>query len=121
MAEIKQPLNPKTLEIALVGCPNAGKSSLLNAILKSQISAVSPKANTTYEDILGIYTNNNIQLLIHDTPGITKAFKNSKHYITKAWEVLNEVEKAVIVVDCVKSIDDKIKNALFRLNKISYN
>ncbi|EGR29656.1 solute carrier family 33 acetyl- transporter, putative [Ichthyophthirius multifiliis] len=56
LGEIEQPANPKTLELALVGAPNSGKSSLLNRLVNSRISAVSPKANTTSEEILGVYT-----------------------------------------------------------------
>lgn len=55
--------------IALLGPTNAGKSSLLNALLREKIAIVTPKANTTRTQITGIYTNNAMQLIILDTPG----------------------------------------------------
>ncbi|KAL4478964.1 hypothetical protein ABPG72_019401 [Tetrahymena utriculariae] len=123
LAEIEQPLNPKTLDVALLGPPNAGKSSLMNYIVKSQISAVSNKANTTYESILGVHTNleKQTQILFYDTPGITKQYKYSKAYVTRAWDILNDVNKAVFMIDGVKTLDDKIREALKRLNNLKYN
>ena len=51
------PLNSRSLDVCLIGPPNAGKSSLLNSITGKQVSAVSNKYNTTDEVIKGIYTN----------------------------------------------------------------
>lgn len=58
---------------------------------------------------------------MYDTPGITKQSRLSKNYVTRAWEILNDVEKAVFVVDGVKTLDDKVREALRRLNKLPYN
>lgn len=60
--------------IAIVGRPNSGKSSLLNAILGSELSIVTPKAQTTREKVLGIWTEEGLgQILFIDTPGIHRA------------------------------------------------
>lgn len=116
-------MNPRCLEIALIGSPNAGKSRLFNRLIESPVSAVSNKANTTYDSIIGYRTNhaNSTQLMLYDTPGITKTSKLSRNYITRAWEILGEVDKALFVVDAVKSIDDKLREALKRLNNLPYN
>ena len=59
----------KTAFIAIVGCPNVGKSSLLNAMLGQKIAIVSDKPQTTRTKIMGVLTRDNIQLVFTDTPG----------------------------------------------------
>src|SRR4051812_10274471 len=59
--------------VAIVGRPNAGKSTLLNRVLGAQVSVVTPKAQTTRERVLGIHTEPRGQLVFIDTPGIHRA------------------------------------------------
>lgn len=65
--------NFKSGFVSIIGRPNVGKSTLLNAILKEKIAIVSPKAQTTRNRIQGIYTTDNEQIIFIDTPGIHKA------------------------------------------------
>lgn len=58
--------------VALIGRPNAGKSTLLNALLKSKVAIISPKAQTTRNVIRGIYNDEDSQIVFVDTPGIHK-------------------------------------------------
>ena len=74
----KQPKNPMSLTVSLVGLPNSGKSTLLNSILNSKIAAVSPKQQTTRENILGILTEDNKQIEFNDTPGVIPKEKAKK-------------------------------------------
>ncbi len=62
----------KTAFIAIVGCPNVGKSSLLNKMLGQKIAIVSSKPQTTRTKIMGVLTNGEIQLVFTDTPGYHK-------------------------------------------------
>lgn len=65
--------NFKSGFVSIIGRPNVGKSTLLNAILKEKIAMVTPKAQTTRNRIQGIYTTDNEQIIFIDTPGIHKA------------------------------------------------
>jgi len=119
----ESPEHSKILEVALIGAPNAGKSSLMNKFIGDNLSAVSNKRCTTDEAITGVYMNieKRTQLIFYDTPGITQLYKNTRHFVTRAWEVLDTCDKALFVVDSVKRVDDAIKEALHRLKKQRLN
>lgn len=103
--------------VAIIGKPNAGKSSLLNALLKEKVSITSKKAQTTRNTIIGIYSNDDIQIIFHDTPGIHKANSNLGTYMNK--EALAQIEGVDVIfyiVDAVKGIsceDNDIIEKLF--------
>lgn len=119
----ESPEHSKALDIALIGATNVGKSSLLNRFINENVSAVSNKANTTDEAIVGAYTNieKRTQLVFYDTPGIVKRYKNTKHYVTAAWDTLSNCDKALFVVDSTKRMDDSLKEALHRLKRMNIN
>ncbi|SOV83132.1 GTPase Era, putative [Plasmodium sp. gorilla clade G3] len=109
----EQPENAQFLKIALIGAPNAGKSSLLNSILNKTISAVSPKINTTKYDIKGIYTKDNVQLIFIDSPGIIPSHKKKKfckELVTYAWKGYEEADLVLFIADAVKRPTHDILN-----------
>ena len=61
--------------VSLIGFPNAGKSTLLNSLIKKKVSIISPKVQTTQEEIMGILNLNNTQIIFCDTPGLNKKKK----------------------------------------------
>ncbi len=56
--------------VSIIGEPNAGKSSLMNVLLETKLSIVTPKPQTTRKNVIGIYTKENVQIIFVDTPGI---------------------------------------------------
>ena len=58
--------------VSLIGFPNAGKSTLLNSLIKKKVSIISPKVQTTQEEIIGILNLHNTQIIFCDTPGLNK-------------------------------------------------
>ncbi|MDD4832313.1 MAG: GTPase Era [Clostridia bacterium] len=86
--------------IAIVGRPNAGKSTLLNSLIQQKISIVSPKPQTTRDAVLGIWTDESCQMVFVDTPGSIKPKNALGDYMAKT------IERAVIDVDCILLVID---------------
>lgn len=88
--------------IAIIGRPNAGKSTLLNTLLGQKIAAVSPKAQTTRKRLVGILVDNDAQLIFNDTPGLftTKAKNKMEHaMLDTAWESVGESDAVLLLLD----------------------
>lgn len=93
--------------VAIVGRPNVGKSTILNALLERKISIVTDKAQTTRNSIKGIFDDGEYQIIFIDTPGIHKAHHSLGKLMNK--EALNsakEVDAIVLVVDASHNIDE---------------
>lgn len=86
--------------VALVGLPNAGKSTLLNTILGQKLSAVSAKPQTTRTHITGILTDPDAQVVFIDTPGLTKAGGAlSRFMLGSVRQALSEADRVAAIVD----------------------
>ena len=91
---------PKAGIVTVVGKPNAGKSTLLNRIIGQKLSIVSPKPQSTRDRIVGIRSEGDVQMIIHDTPGLL----NPKYALQRAMratalEALDDADVIVYLVD----------------------
>src|SRR4051794_7788499 len=93
--------------IAIVGRPNAGKSTLLNSILGMKVSIVTPKAQTTRERVLGILTEKQGQIVFIDTPGIHTARSGgiNEFMVNEAREALDGPSAVWYLVDPTSSLE----------------
>jgi len=104
--------------VAILGQANVGKSTLLNAILKEKVSIVSPKPQTTRDKILGIYNDEECQIVFIDTPGIHSAHNKLDEYMNKAINsAKNSVDILVYVIDGSKKISNNIIDNLNKYTK----
>lgn len=93
--------------VALVGAPNAGKSTLLNNLVGSKIAIVTHKVQTTRSRLRGVAIAGQNQMIFVDTPGIFKPKKRMERaMVTAAWEGVQDADVIVLLVDVTRGIDD---------------
>ncbi len=123
------PDNFKAGYAVIIGLPNTGKSTLLNALLDIKLSIISPKPQTTRRRVLGILNKDNYQVIFIDTPGILKPrYELQKKMMTQVTESLEEADIIVLIIDAqsknhpvhFENIDiiPKGKPVILLLNKI---
>lgn len=101
---------------AIIGKPNAGKSTLLNAILESKLSIVTPKPQTTRKRVLGIYTNGDNQIIFLDTPGIINPrYTMQKIMMDYVSESINESDVVIALIDMEKYAEEGIPEAIMQI------
>ncbi|XP_063060171.1 GTPase Era, mitochondrial [Engraulis encrasicolus] len=99
-----QPCNPKVIRVAVVGAPNSGKSTLTNQLLGRKVFAVSKKVHTTRSRAVGVFTEDDTQIILLDTPGFTTPEKAKRHQLEESLLVdpsnsLQEADLVVVLVD----------------------
>ena len=108
----------KTAFVTIAGRTNAGKSSLLNAIVGEKIASVSSKPQTTRTRITGIRNIGETQLVFFDTPGLHKPVnKLSEHMLNTVRESVSDIDAVVFMMDCTKAINEQELNLLRSLNQ----
>ena len=108
---------PRTAFVTIAGRTNAGKSSLLNAIVGEKIASVSSKPQTTRTRITGIRNIDDVQLVFFDTPGLHKPVnKLSEHMLNTVKESVSDIDAVVFVMDCTKKINQQELELLRSMN-----
>jgi GTP-binding protein Era len=99
--------------VAVIGAPNAGKSTLVNALVGQKVAIVSPKAQTTRARLMGIAIEGESQILLVDTPGIFAPKRRLDRAMVKAaWEGAESADRLVLVVDAAASIGQRAEMVL---------
>jgi len=116
--------------VAILGAPNAGKSTLLNHLVGQKISIVSPKPQTTRMRVLGVFTDKKTQIAFVDTPGIFEPKRRlDRAMVNAAWQSLEGADAVVLLVDAtathdekteaiIASLHDKKQRVILALNKV---
>ena len=105
--------------IALIGRPNVGKSTLMNNVLKRKVSIISPKPQTTRNQIQGIYTTDKEQIIFIDTPGIHKPHHQLGDFMNKeSLSTLRDVDVIVLVIDATSPFGGGDEFILNELKKV---
>lgn len=104
--------------VALIGRPNVGKSTLLNAVLGEKIAIVSPKPQTTRNRITGVYTKEDAQLVFLDTPGWHQPkTKLGRHMAQAVDTTLTDVDAVVLVIEPCEDVRPAEEELLGKLDK----
>ena len=105
--------------VGLVGSPNAGKSSILNAIFQEKIAIVSDKVQTTRDAIKGIYNDQEAQIVFIDTPGFHKPQNQLQVYMNKQIEnTLLDLDLLIYVLDAKYELGKKEQRILKRIREL---
>lgn len=114
-------LPKKCGSIAIIGAPNAGKSTLVNQMVGQKVSIVSPKVQTTRNRVLGIAIHDNAQIILIDTPGLfNPQTRLDRAMVSAAWSGASEGDVIAYLFDTKKkSINENDRKTLARLAELS--
>ncbi|EJU13818.1 MULTISPECIES: GTPase Era [Sphingomonadaceae] len=116
--------------VAVIGAPNAGKSTLVNALVGQKVAITSAKAQTTRARLLGIALEGEAQIILADTPGIFAPRRRlDRAMVAAAWEGAQEADAILLIVDAVKlrrhelmplleTLKDRTERKVLVLNKV---
>ena len=96
--------------VAIVGAPNAGKSTLVNALVGQKVAIVSPKAQTTRTRLMGIALHGDTQMMLVDTPGIFEPHRRlDRAMVQAAWGGAQDADIILLVVDAKAGLGAKVE------------
>ncbi len=101
--------------VAVIGAPNAGKSTLVNALVGQKVAIVSPKAQTTRARLMGIAIHDDAQILLVDTPGIFAPKRRlDRAMVAAAWTGAQDADLILLVIDASERVRDEVVAGLDR-------
>ena len=104
--------------VAVLGAPNAGKSTLVNALVGQKVAIVSPKAQTTRARLMGIAIEDEAQILLVDTPGIFAPRRRlDRAMVQAAWEGAEDADRVLLVVDAAAKVGARAEGVLEGVEK----
>lgn len=104
--------------VSIIGCPNVGKSTLLNRLVGQKVAIVSSKAQTTRNRVTGVLTRENAQIVFLDTPGVATPKNKLGDYMRRvAYAALDEVEAILYIVDPVAGLRERDEALVERLKQ----
>ena len=105
--------------VGIIGAPNAGKSTLVNRLVGSKITIVSPKVQTTRTRVMGIFTEGTTQIILMDTPGIFAPKRRlDRAMVNAAWQGARDGDAVLLLVDVGKGrINDEARAIIAKLNE----
>src|SRR5881409_50194 len=107
--------------VALIGAPNAGKSTLVNALVGSKVTIVSRKVQTTRALIRGIVIEDNAQIILVDTPGIFSPKRRlDRAMVSTAWSGAHDADLVCVLLDAREGIDEEADAILARLATVDH-
>ncbi len=99
--------------VAVVGAPNAGKSTIVNALVGQKVAIVSPKAQTTRTRLMGVAMEGETQIVLIDTPGIFAPTRRlDRAMVAAAWGSLEEAEAILVMVDAAAKLTGRVERVL---------
>ncbi|MES2327780.1 MAG: GTPase Era [Pseudomonadota bacterium] len=99
--------------VAVIGAPNAGKSTLVNALVGQKVAIVSPKAQTTRARLMGIVIDGSSQILLVDTPGIFQPKRRlDRAMVAAAWTGAQDADLILLVVDASEPVREQVLEGL---------
>ncbi len=105
--------------VALIGAPNAGKSTLLNQLVGAKVSIVSRKVQTTRALVRGIALEGPNQIIFVDTPGIfAPKRRHDRAMVTSAWGGAGDADAVALLIDARKGVDEEVEAILGRLPQL---